>query len=65
MITDPVPGRKTFQIAIIMSALWIGANTLLVWKAYLVETAGKPTTETSSFIAEVHSKADLDSLLVL
>jgi hypothetical protein len=64
MVTDPVPGRKTFQIAIMMSALWLGANTLIVWKAYQVETAGKPATESSSFVAEVHARADLDSLLL-
>jgi hypothetical protein len=64
MNTDPRPRKSMFKAATIMSALWLGANTLLVWQAYGVETAPKPRVEVSYSFAEVHANAHLDNLSI-
>jgi len=65
MSTNPVSGGKTFHVAIIMSALWIGANSLVVLKAYEVETARKSKVESSFSVAQVYASAHLDKLAIL
>jgi hypothetical protein len=65
MNTNAMPRRSTFRTATIMSALWLGANTLLVWQAYGVETAAQPKPVTSFSYAEAHANAHLDNLPIL
>jgi hypothetical protein len=62
MSTSPLPGSKKFQVALVMSALWIGANTLLLWKAYVVERIAKPKIETSFSVAKLHANGPVNLL---
>jgi hypothetical protein len=55
MRTDPVPGRKMFQLAIVMSALWIGANTLLLLKVYGTERVANPKLQMNFSVAELYT----------
>jgi hypothetical protein len=54
-----------FQLATIMSALWIGANSMLFLEAYGVEPARKPRVETSFSFAQAHANAALDKQSIL
>lgn len=65
MSTEPVPRRRMFKAATIMCGLWIGANTLLVMKAYAIETGRKQRVETTFSIADAAFKTHLDKELML
>jgi hypothetical protein len=65
MNTESVPRTRMFKTAAVMSALWLGANTVLIWQAYGVGTERKPKAQTNFSFAEVHSNAHLDKLRVL
>ena len=65
MHTDYVPPTRMFKIAAVMSALWLGANSVLVWQAYGVETLHKFKAQASFSFAEVHANAHVGNLPVL
>jgi hypothetical protein len=65
MSTQPVPAKRMVKAGIIMSALWLGAATLLVLQAHGNEKVSTklPTLSSHTFsFLEIMSNAHLDNL---
>jgi hypothetical protein len=65
MSTHPMPAKRILKAGVIMSALWLGVATMLVWQAQGNEKVSTkvpaPSDQSLSFL-EIISNAHLDNL---